>query len=109
LGLLHAPSNRSGELPAFERGRFRRGGGGWFCATVQHGPKFGNLAVYGSLLKFVAVDGGGDDFVREFWCGTSAFRTIHLTAIPFVYSVAAVELAYSFGAFNRGLPKCSSF
>src|ERR1035437_3656399 len=62
LGFLHPPSSRSGEFPALAGGRSRRGGGGWFSATRQHGAQFGDLIVYACLLRFKTYDGGSDDF-----------------------------------------------
>src|ERR1039458_10309757 len=61
-GFLHPPSSRSGAFPALAGGRSRRGGGGWFSATRQHGAQFGDLIVYACLLRFKTYDGGSDDF-----------------------------------------------
>ena len=43
-------------------------------ATWQHRPEFGNLGVDPVLLDLKAVDGGGDNVVREFVC--------HVVSVP---------------------------
>ena len=64
-------------LPSFAPGGFG-GVSGWGMATVQDGPKFGNLTVDTEFLLFKTFDRGGQDFSSEFCCWHVSVRLSNL-------------------------------